>query len=272
MNRPALLPFQIAREQARALFRRWLSGLWFAPGGLKDYARDEARLTGMYVPYWTFDAATTTTYRGERGDSDQVQDSDRAMEHGREVARVRVVTRIRWTPAAGVVSRWFDDVLVLASRSLPRAVTERLEPWDLAKLVPYREEYLSGFQSELYQVELEPGFEHARERMAPVIRLDVAQAIGGDQQRIQALDTRYGEIRCKHVLLPVWLSAFRFRDRTYRFVVNGRTGEVQGERPYSAGKIALAVLLAALLIGGGLAAWQHFSPAERGPVLDARPY
>ena len=107
--------------------------------------------------------------------------------------------------------------------------------------------------------------------MAPVIRLDVAQAIGGDQQRIQALDTRYGEIRCKPVLLPVWLSAFRFRDRTYRFVVNGRTGEVQGERPYSAGKIALAVLLAALVIGGGLAAWQHVSPAERGPVLDARP-
>ena len=268
----ALLPFQIGRDQARSAFRRWLGGLWFAPGTLKDYARNDARLAGMYVPYWTYDADTTTAYRGERGDNYQVQESYRAIENGREVERVRVVTRIRWTPAAGVVSRFFDDVLVLASGSLPRAVTERLEPWDLANLTPYREEYLSGFQSEMYTVDLEQGFERARERMAPIIRRDVERAIGGDHQRIHALDTRHGEIRFKHVLLPVWLSAFRFRDRTYRFVVNGRTGEVQGERPYSAWKIALAILLAALLIGGSLAAWQHFSAAPHRPVLESRPY
>lgn len=268
----ALLPFKIGRDQARAVFRQWLRGLWFAPGGLKDYARDDARLTGMYVPYWTFDADTTTHYRGERGDNYQVQESYRAIESGREVERIRVVTKTRWTPTAGVVSRFFDDVLVLASRSLPRAVTERLEPWDLANLTPYREEYLSGFQSEMYQVGLEQGFEHARERMAPAIRRHVERDIGGDHQRIHALDTRYGEIRFKHVLLPAWLSAFRFRDQTYRFVVNGRTGEVQGERPYSAWKIALAILLVALLIGGGLAAWRHFSAVEHGPILDSRPH
>lgn len=267
----ALLPFKIDRDRARATFRRWLGGLWFAPGGLKDYARDDARLAGMYVPYWTYDADTTTRYRGERGDDYQVRESYRVIENGEEVERVRIVTKTRWTPTAGTVSRFFDDVLVLASRSLPRAMTERLEPWDLANLTPYREEYLSGFQSEMYGVELEQGFERARERMAPVIRRDVEQDIGGDHQRIHAQDTRYGEIRFKHVLLPVWLSAFRFRDKTYRFVVNGRTGEVQGERPYSAWKIALAVLLAALLIGGSLAAWQHLSAAKQGPALDSRP-
>ena len=76
--------------------------------------------------------------------------------------------------------------------------------------------------------------------MAATIQQDIAHDIGGDHQRINSLDTRYGEIRYKHVLLPIWLSAFRFRDKTYRFVVNGRTGEVQGERPYSPFKIALA--------------------------------
>ena len=261
----ALLPFQIGRDQARAAFRRWLGGLWFAPGGLKDYARNDARLAGMYVPYWTYDADTTTRYQGERGDDYQVQETYRAIENGKEVERVRIVTKTRWTPAAGTVSRFFDDVLVLASRSLPRDVTERLEPWDLANLTPYREEYLSGFQSEMYGVELEQGFERARELMAPVIRRDVEHDIGGDHQRIHAQDTRYGEIRFKHVLLPVWLSAFRFRDKTYRFVVNGRTGEVQGERPYSAWKIALAILLAALLAGGGFALWQRYAAVQHHP-------
>lgn len=257
----ALLPFRVDRDRARTLFRQWLGKLWFAPGGLRDYARNDARLTGMYVPYWTYDAATTTTYRGERGDNYQVQERYLAIENGREVERVRIVTKIRWTPAAGVVSRFFDDVLVLASRSLPRAVTERLEPWDLANLEPYREEYLSGFQSEMYQIPLDQGFERAREIMAPTIRRDIERDIGGDHQRIHAADTRYGEIRFKHILLPVWMSAFRFRDKVYRFVVNGRTGEVQGERPYSPWKIALAILLAALLIGGGLAIWQYYSEA-----------
>lgn len=261
----ALLPFKIVRDQARASFRSWLGKLWFAPGGLKDYARNDARLTGMYVPYWTYDADTATRYQGERGDNYQVQEVYRTIEQGREVERVRVVTKIRWTPVAGRVSRFFDDVLVLASRSLPQAVTERLEPWDLAHLKPYREEYLSGFQSEMYQVPLDQGFERAQEIMANVIRGDIARDIGGDHQRILAADTRYGEIRFKHILLPVWMSAFRFRDKIYRFVVNGRTGEVQGERPYSRWKIAFAILLAFALIGGGFALWQRYGAVQHTP-------
>jgi hypothetical protein len=47
----------------------------------------------------------------------------------------------------------------------------------------------------------------------------------------------------KHVLLPVWLAAYKYRGKSYRFVVNGRTGAVQGERPWSAWKIAFAVIL-----------------------------
>jgi DNA-directed RNA polymerase subunit RPC12/RpoP len=258
LSHQALLPFKITRDQARSTFRQWLGSLWFAPGKLKDYARNDARLTGMYVPYWTYDAATATSYQGERGDNYQVRETYQAIENGKAVTRTRTVTKIRWRPASGRVSRFFDDVLVLASRSLPREITERLEPWDLANLTPYQEAYLSGFRSEMYQVELEQGFERAREMMAVTIRRDIERDIGGDHQRIHATDTRYGEIRFKHILLPVWMSAFRFRDKIYRFVVNGRTGEVQGERPYSPWKIAFAILLAALVIGGGIAAWQHY--------------
>jgi hypothetical protein len=48
----------------------------------------------------------------------------------------------------------------------------------------------------------------------------------------------------------VWISAYRYRDRTFRFIVNARTGQVQGERPWSVLKVTLAViaLLFALLI------------------------
>ena len=94
--------------------------------------------------------------------------------------------------------------------------------------------------------------------MAVTIERDICRDIGGDHQRISAVDTRYDHIRFKHILLPVWLSAFRFRDRTYRFVVNGRSGKVQGERPYSAWKITFTIVLALALAGGGWTLWQHY--------------
>jgi len=269
----ALLPFKVTRDQAHAAFRQWLGQRWFAPGGLKDYARTDAGPEGIYVPYWTYDAETTTRYQGERGDDYQVQENYRAVENGQEVERTRTVTKTRWTSTGGTVSRFFDDVLVLASRSLPQTVTEGLEPWDLTHLTAYQEDYLSGFRSEMYQVALDEGFERARDIMAPVIRRDIERDIGGDHQRIHAADTRYGAIRFKHILLPVWLAAFRFRDRTYRFVVNGRTGKVQGERPYSVWKIIFAIVLAAAVVGGGLAIWRTLSSASTSaPVPKTRLY
>lgn len=248
----ALLPFQIPHQQAQALFRHWLQSLWFAPNSLKRYSRSDNHLQGLYVPYWTFDAASLSTYQGARGDYYQVPQTYQTVQNGRTVTRTKMVTKVRWTPASGRISRFFDDVLVLASHSLPRPITERLEPWDLANLVPYQAHYLSGFRSEMYQVELSQGFDYARERMAQVIRGDVMRHIGGDLQRIYQLDTRYSQIHFKHILLPVWVSAFRFKNKAYRFVINARSGEVQGERPYSAWKITLAILVGLLILGAAL--------------------
>lgn len=254
----ALLPFKIGRDQARTSFRQWLGGLWFAPYKLKSYARNDAHLHGIYVPYWTYDADTATNYQGERGDNYHVQESYQSVENGQQVTKTRMVTRIRWHPVNGVVQRFFNDVLVLASKSLPRSITEQLEPWDLAKLTTYQEAYLSGFRSEMYQVDLAQGFDYARKIMSMRIQQDIKRDIGGDHQRIHCAKTRYNEIRFKHILLPLWLSAFRFRDKTYRFVVNGRTGEVQGERPYSGWKIAFTIALIGLLVSGGILLLQHY--------------
>ncbi len=239
----ALLPFAITREEAARRFREWLKRQWFAPGTLRAFARVAESLRGMYIPYWTYDANTTSFYRGERGDDYTVTETYQAKDpDGRLVTRTRQVVKTRWTPVSGVVWNDFDDVLVLASESLPRAKTERLEPWDLENLVPYDDAYLSGFGAEAYQVGLEEGFERAKEIMDGEIHAAIRADIGGDHQRIHVVKTRYDNITFKHILLPVWISAYRYRDKVYRFIVNGRTGEVQGERPWSKAKIALFFL------------------------------
>ncbi|SHJ53268.1 hypothetical protein SAMN04488012_11114 [Palleronia salina] len=243
----ALLPFAIDEATARQGMKDWLGSLWFAPNGLKDYARKGRRMQGIYVPYWTFDADTASRYSGQRGTV--YYETRTVMRDGkRQTARVQ---KVRWRPVSGRVARFFDDVLVLASTSLPKGHTDALEPWDLSALVPYSPDFLAGFRAEGYQVPLEDGFGTARTRMDAQIAHDVRFDIGGDRQRIDRIDTDISDVTFKHVLLPVWLAAYRFRGKSYRFVVNGQTGRVQGERPWSAWKIALAVgaglILAAVL-------------------------
>ncbi len=248
----ALLPFALDERSARAAMTDWLGRLWFAPGGLKDYARKGRRMQGIYVPYWTFDADTKSTYQGERGTV--YYETQTVMRDGKR-QQVKVA-KVRWNSVSGRVARWFDDVLVLASRSLPKAYTDGLEPWDLSALEPYSPEYLAGFRAEGYSVDLQEGFTQARIRIDATILRDVKFDIGGDRQRVHDIDTTISDVTFKHILLPVWLAAYKYRGKTYRFVVNGRTGRVQGERPWSAWKIAFALLIGALIaaaIGYGVA-------------------
>src|SRR6056297_3903865 len=243
----ALLPFSLDEEQARTAMTDWLGRLWFAPNGLQDYARKGRKMQGIYVPYWTFDADTKSAYTGARGTV--YYETQMVVRNGEtQEARVAVV---RWRPASGKVARFFDDVLVLASRSLPKEFTDALEPWDLSALEPYTPEYLAGFRAEGYAVALDEGFAEARSIMDAAIARDVRFDIGGDRQRIHEVRTDVSDVTFKHVLLPVWLAAYKYRGETYRFVVNGRTGRVEGERPWSAWKIALLVA-AMLLVAGGL--------------------
>jgi ABC-type transporter Mla subunit MlaD len=87
----------------------------------------------------------------------------------------------------------------------------------------------------------------AKQKMAHVIVQDVRHDIGGDVQRIDTVATSYSDETFKHILLPIWIAAYKYNAKTYRFLVNGQTGEVQGERPYSVWKITFAALAVAVV-------------------------
>jgi DNA-directed RNA polymerase subunit RPC12/RpoP len=243
----ALVPFVLDEAQARKAMTAWMGSLWFAPNTLLEYARKGRAMTGIYVPFWTFDAATDSRYTGQRGEYYYETRTVHVRVNGRMEARQEQVRHTRWYPASGRVARDFDDVLVMASRSLPARLGNELTPWDLGALVPYAPAFLAGFEAEGYTVGLADGHVEARDRMATVIQGDVRRDIGGDVQRITSVDTDWSAETFKHILLPVWMAAYKYNGKSYRFVVNGQTGEVQGERPWSIWKIAFAVLVAAAL-------------------------
>ena len=245
-----VLPFTFSEDQARKALSAWLGRLWFAPNGVQEYARKGRRMQGIYTPFWTFDADTRSRYSGARGDHYYETRTVRVQTKDGPATREQRVQKTRWTPVSGRVARHFDDVVVLASTSLPREHVDSLQPWDLTQLEAYRPDFLAGFRAEGYTVGLEDGHGIAREQMAAIIRQDVRRDIGGDVQRIDGVDTDYSQETFKHILLPLWLAAYKFRGKSYRFVVNGQTGEVKGERPWSAIKIAIAVIVAAILAAG----------------------
>jgi len=219
----AVLPFQISHAQARDAVRAWLRAIWLAPRSFTAKQVPE-RVQSVYLPYWTFDALTSSSYRGRK--------------------RVRYGKNTRWVKRTGSFPYVFDDLAVIADASLPADLTRPLEPWPMANAQPYQPEYLAGHLAKTYDVQLDEGFKRARNRMEQILEHEARKDIGG-QARIDDLRTRWDALTYKHVLLPVFLLSIRHSGSVYRLIVNGVTGKVSGQRPWSPLKVTLAA--AALL-------------------------
>jgi ribosomal protein S27E len=244
----AVLPVKVTKDAAQTEVRQWIATRWFAPNALKKMAQQEG-IAGVYLPFWTYAADTQSQYSGARGvhyfETEYFTTTD---SNGNQVQESRQVMRTAWSGAAGQVARRFDDVLVPATKSVNEARLDALEPWDLPALRAYDPEYLAGFKAQRYQIDLPAGFEKAKGVMERTITGDIRRDIGGDEQRIDQVQTATSNETFRHLLLPVWIGAYRFQGKVFQVVVNARTGEVQGERPYSAMKIALLVVGILLLI------------------------
>ena len=243
-----ILPFKIEDKQAQELFQKWLSSLWFAPNNLKKQARNEKKLVGVYIPYWTYDARTYSRYHGHRGRHRVEYQQQLVTINGRRTRQNVAVTKTDWTPVSGHLQLFFDDVLILASSTLPKNYLAAIEPFDLSQLVPFKEAYLSGFRCESYQLNVKDGLGLAKKKMDIGIKRSVLKDIGGDAQRISSVYTEHFNITFKHILLPIWISNYHYKNKVFRFVINGQTGQVQGERPYSVIKIMAFSLFIATII------------------------
>jgi predicted RNA-binding Zn-ribbon protein involved in translation (DUF1610 family) len=254
-----VLPFRIDREHAKQNLTQWIGSRWFAPNRFRQIGA-EGRFNGVYLSYFTFDSMTSTAYTGQRGEHYYV-----TVGTGKNK---RTERRTHWYPANGTFQRFFDDVLVLANTGLRRDFMLELEPWPLLNVVPFDQQMLAGLMARTYDIELDDCFADGRQRIDAAIHSDVVQRIGGDTQVVNSVNSHYDAITYKHLLLPVWLLAYKFNNTTFQVFINASTGEVQGERPYSVWKILLTILLAIAIAGGIYAATQshHQSDSRSGSV------
>ncbi|MDO4904019.1 MAG: zinc ribbon domain-containing protein [Lautropia sp.] len=242
----SILPFKYGDQQVRDLIRKWYGSRWFAPNRLKSAALTDT-LQGIYLPYWTFDAHTHAVWRAEAGHYYYEMQTVRGPD-GKP--QMRQVQKVRWVPAAGQLRHFFDDELVPGTVGVHAALLRRIEPFPTrTDLKPYSPEYVRGWTVERYQVDLRKASVMGQQQMADKLRAMCAARVPGDTHRNLVVDARFDGRTFKHVLVPVWLVHYRFGARNYQVVVNGYTGRVAGEQPYSWFKIALALIAASIVLG-----------------------
>lgn len=255
MVRPeSVIPFQVNADAATQKFRTWLRSRWLAPGALKRMAQ-LAKIDGLYTPFFTYDAQADSDWSGEAGHYYYVSVPRTVVRDGRSTTIQAQERRIRWEHRSGRHSQFYNDVLICASKGLPTNIVTKAYPFHLNALVSYDPRFLAGFLAEEYSVEPKEGWNQAKAQVVESERRECSRALDGDTQRGLRVNTRLSGITWKHMLLPLYVAAYMFGAKTYRFVVNGQTGEVQGEAPISwikvgiigaaiAGIVAIALKLA----------------------------
>lgn len=235
-----LLPFRVPRETAITQFRDWLGRLWFRPNDLKSSSR-VSTIQGAYIPFWTFDAATDSWWTADAGYYYyvDVRGSD---------GKPRREQRVRWEPASGSLQKFFDDVPIPASRGLDASLCQGIEPFPTDDLTPYEPSYLSGFLAEENAIDLPEALESAKERMRDAIRSACASEVPGDTHRNLEVRTQFSALAYKNALLPIWVSAYEYHQKPYRFLVNGVTGKCTGTAPWSWVKITLLVMTILIIL------------------------
>lgn len=241
-----VLPFRISHEQAIERFRSWVGDDFLAPSDLKAGAMPD-NFRGIYIPFWTFDAQAYSNWQGEAGFhyyvTVQVPDGKGGTMNQQE-------QRVRWESRSGSHAGFYDDILIMASKQLESQTDTVAEAssYTLTDVVDYDPRFLLGWDAEVYSIDLPESARQAEANIHEREENACASELGGDVQRGLRVDTQLSDQTFKHILLPLWICAYMYNGKAYRFLVNGQTGRIAGERPKSAWKIAFLVAGILLLI------------------------
>lgn len=248
-----IVPFSFPKKMALQAFEGWVKQGWFHPNNLNKMAQLH-EISGVYLPFWTFDALTESSWTADAGyyyyESESYTDSEGNTQ-------TRQVQKVRWVPTGGYYDHFFDDIVVIASKGIPQGIIQEVYPFDLKEVVNYDSQFVLGWDCEVYQKDVKEGYETADGIMDEFIRAECVKRIPGDTYRFLNVSTRKNELTFKHILLPIWIAAYRYNNKVYRFIVNGQTGKITGNKPYSAWKIAFAILGVAAIVAALVLAYQY---------------
>ncbi len=236
-----LIPFKIQPEATRALSQKWLGQGWYHPDELGKSAVVD-RFIGIYLPFWTFSAKIASGWNAQVGYEIQ----ERYYDDHDKTWKTR--TRIDWRWEKGRVQISVSDLLVCGSSHISEALLEQVSPFNLNELVSYAPDFLAGWQAQTYDLALPGAWERGKVRMREQAKDACYAAIKSSHVRNFNMTADFGGETWRYILLPVYVTAYKFENKTFQVMLNGQTGKISGQKPVAWGKIWLAV--AAMLSPG----------------------
>ena len=234
-----VVPFEVNKEKASALLKSWIGGKWFVPNEAKRVC-EAKNFNGLYLPYFTYDSETISSYSAKLGFDKRVKRGD------------HYETVTDWRTYTGIYEEFIDDMTVYASTKTTDPNIKAVSNFDFTRLRTYSPEFIAGFAAERYTLGLDAGWTQAKVSIQSLLKSHLGSKLKKQYRADKVgninLSTNYDKITFKYVLAPIWLANFKFKDKIYNFAINGQTGKVSGKAPLSPFKVALAVILCILAI------------------------
>ncbi len=235
----SLIPFVVDQRRCQTQVTEWLGRGWMYPPELRS-VRALREMTGIYFPFWTFDTHIRADWKAEVGTAK----TKRYYENGKWKTR----TVIEWSWRSGRVHLPINDHLVAGTAQVSRVILRKVAQFDLHGLVEYASGYLAGWQAKTYDVLLPQAWEIAKEEMREQSKRACYRDTGSSHVRNFRMTADFADERWRYILLPLYLSSYRFDGRTFQVMVNGQTGKVAGQKPVAWLRVWLVI--AALLSPG----------------------
>jgi hypothetical protein len=245
-----VIGFAITAEQAQAKFSDWVrAGGMFRPGDL-ERAQIDGKLRGIYLPFWSFSMLAQSSWSAQIGEYWYRTESYTTTDsQGKTVTRTRRVRETEWWPLQGRHHRFYSHYLVSGSRGLAQNEADRIKPFHLAALHRYAPSFLAGWLTEEYSVGAQEAMQRSMQEFRRQEHEHIAKFLPGDTHSGLNVQTDFSRATSDLILLPIYLATYRYGGKPYRFLINGQTGAIAGDKPLSALRIALFAMVLAALVG-----------------------
>ena len=228
----AIIPFKTTKEEITEKFYKWNKFAFWSPEAFRK-GKVLGNLMPVYIPYWTFDADTITTYSGNFGYTTGSGDD----------------ARTKWYKHSGIVEHFLNDYTVCASKRFKndKMLDSIASKFSEKDLVPYKPEYVAGIPAEIYTVGIKEAWESSKEAIKPRVIRWTCEKESADAYSHLKFSTEFSNIKYRYVLVPVYLTACKYNGKIYNVVASGYDGRGNCKRPLSVPKLIILILCVVFL-------------------------
>ena len=224
--RPHLLvPFTISKKKAKEIMREKFKKKTFAPAGfLSDHMLE--KLSGIYVPFFLYDLNVQCNYWAE------------GFKKRTWVSGETEYTEVSTYDVHREMEAKFDKIPVDASVAMDDSVMDLMEPYDYSAIADFKEEYMSGFDSEIFSQTSEQLSPRAKKKAeSSANSMLEASLCEYSSMRVRQKDVHTTETETNYTLMPIWYCEYSYHGVKYQYYINGQTGKTVGKTPVSQAKV-----------------------------------